>query len=571
MKSSSSATGAPTAASPPIPDEAASAALTGAERSDAASFMRTLLGGPKAWKRGWRGLIRQVDHQAILRQMEADASFSFNFVFMTVVAGGIATIGLLLNSPAVIIGAMLISPLMGPIVAGGIALATLDVALARRSARTLALGAFGAIAFTALIVLISPIKELTPELLARTRPNLFDLAVAILSGAAGGYAMIRGRGGAIVGVAIATALMPPLATIGYGIVTYRWPVARGALLLFVTNMVAIGLTVAIVAEWYGFGRGGLRKRFAKQAAIALLLLAPLSVPLFISLKVIAFESFAQTSIREVLEDAANALPDGQLGEVNIQFRDNAPPSVRAVIFSAKPVDHLTPKLSASMASKLGHAVDLHLVQVLETGEVAPHQLLTTDSIVQARTTEASALRSGFPFPLAAFDVDPGVQRATLVPEAQVGVDLSAWRRMEADLVRRFPGWTVTVLPPPQSLPEIRFALGSDSLDTAAQASVDTIAWAIKRWKLTGVEVIGHASHQGRGSVRLARARADQVAERLRAGGVEVAASARYPLPNQAAVEREWGYAELRSVSVVLPDGSRNRLPNDMRKEARPVR
>jgi len=90
---------------------------------------------------------------------------------MIVVAGGIATIGLLLNSPAVIIGAMLISPLMGPIVSSG-------------------------------------------------------MASAILSSAAGGYAMIRGRGGAIVGVAIATALMPPLATIGYGLVTENWPVAR---------------------------------------------------------------------------------------------------------------------------------------------------------------------------------------------------------------------------------------------------------------------------------------------------------------------------------------------------------
>jgi hypothetical protein len=124
------------------------------------------------------------------------------------------------------------------------------------------LGTAAAVAFTSLIVLLSPVKELTTELLARTRPNLFDLVVAILSGAAGGYALIRGRGGAIVGVAIATALMPPLATIGYGLVTERWPVARGALLLFFTNMAAISLSVAAVAEWYGFGRGGLRKRFA---------------------------------------------------------------------------------------------------------------------------------------------------------------------------------------------------------------------------------------------------------------------------------------------------------------------
>jgi uncharacterized hydrophobic protein (TIGR00271 family) len=275
--------------------EVAETAGLGEDLLSTGSFFRALWLGPRAWGRWWRALVREIDHRGILDQVEQDANFSFNFCFMIVVAGGIATIGLLLNSPAVIIGAMLISPLMGPIVGSGMAIATLDFDLARKSLRALALGTAAAVAFTSLIVLLSPVKELTPELLARTRPNLFDLVVAILSGAAGGYALIRGRGGAIVGVAIATALMPPLATIGYGLVTERWSVARGALLLFFTNMAAISLAVAAVAEWYGFGRGGLRKRFARQAAISFLVLVPLGIPLFISLKAIAFESFRADS------------------------------------------------------------------------------------------------------------------------------------------------------------------------------------------------------------------------------------------------------------------------------------
>ena len=303
-------------ASEPSPDRSG-------DTGEGRGFMQIVMLGPRAWRVWWRALVHSIDHKSILTQVRQDASFSFNFNFMIVVAAGIATIGLLLNSPAVIIGAMLISPLMGPIVATGVALATLDVDLGRKSISTLALGTAAAIGFTALIVALSPVKELTPELLARTRPNLFDLVVAILSGAAGGYAMIRGKGGAIVGVAIATALMPPLATIGYGLVTARWPVARGALLLFVTNMVAISLAVAAVAEWYGFGRGGLRKRFARQALISLLVLAPLAVPLFFSLKAIAFESFAQASVRGVLSTAADKLPNGQLGEVAMTFVDRS--------------------------------------------------------------------------------------------------------------------------------------------------------------------------------------------------------------------------------------------------------
>ena len=89
----------------------------------------------------------------------------------------------------------------------------------RRSLTALAIGAVAAVAFTALIVLASPLKAPTAEILARTRPNLFDLLVALFAALAGTFAIIRGRGETIVGVAIATALMPPLAVVGYGLAT----------------------------------------------------------------------------------------------------------------------------------------------------------------------------------------------------------------------------------------------------------------------------------------------------------------------------------------------------------------
>jgi uncharacterized membrane protein len=93
----------------------------------------------------------------------------------------------------------------------------------------------------------------TAEILARTRPNLFDPLVALFAALAGTFAIIRGRGGTIVGVAIATALMPPLAVVGYGLAAWNMPVLSGSLALFVTNCMTIAPSATIMARVYGFG------------------------------------------------------------------------------------------------------------------------------------------------------------------------------------------------------------------------------------------------------------------------------------------------------------------------------
>ncbi|MDD2883939.1 MAG: TIGR00341 family protein [Dechloromonas sp.] len=508
-----------------------------------------ILLGPRAWRRWWWALVNSIEHEKILAQVEQDASFSFNYNFMIIVASGIATIGLLLNSPAVIIGAMLISPLMGPIVASGVALATLDVELGRQSARTLLLGIAGAIAFTALIVLLSPVTELTPELLARTRPNLFDLVVAILSGAAGGYAMIRGKGGAIVGVAIATALMPPLATVGYGLVTQQWPIARGALLLFVTNMVAISLAIAAVAEWYGFGRGGLRKRFARQAFISLLILAPLFFPLFSSLKAIAFESFAQLRIRSTLETAASTLPDGQLGEVKVHFSDDQPPQILAILYTSQPQPALAKQLNEQLAQEIGQAVRLRLRQ-LRTADNLP--LLSGTRLLAPKIDLAEQLRQNFPLPLASLALDEDKQQITLLPQRQATVDLATWQKMEATLTSQYPDWHLQLIPPPQALPALLFANGSKQLDDQARQQLASIVWALQRWQINEVDLTGLASSERGGSQRLATARASAVRQALAEQGISARPNARYPLPNQMRFEQEAGQAAYRAVLITLP-------------------
>lgn len=168
----------------------------------------------------------------------------WNYWIELLLAAGIATLGLILNSPAVIIGAMLISPLMGPINAAGLALAAGDIYLAVRSTANLVLSILGSIAFSAALVWLLPFHAPTPEILARTHPSLLDLAVAIFSGLAGTLLLLRGGGGggvtALPGVAIAVALMPPLCTVGFGVgAGMLEDVMSGAFLLFLTNLAAI--------------------------------------------------------------------------------------------------------------------------------------------------------------------------------------------------------------------------------------------------------------------------------------------------------------------------------------------
>lgn len=171
-------------------------------------------------------------------------------------SAGIATLGLVLNSPAVIIGAMLISPLMGSILSLGLALAAGDFILLARGIANITLSCSVAIGFAVLLIFILPFKEATSEILARIQPNTLDLGVALFSGAIGAIAIcrpIKGVVTSIPGVSIAVALMPPLCVVGFGVgvaFSLNWSegfqIAKGGGLLFLTNLVAISFASLLV-------------------------------------------------------------------------------------------------------------------------------------------------------------------------------------------------------------------------------------------------------------------------------------------------------------------------------------
>lgn len=277
---------------------------------------------------------------------EASEIFSLNYNLELYLSAGIAILGLVLDSPAVVIGAMLVSPLMGPILGGGMALATSDIYLGIKSLISVTISVAGAIGISALVVWLMPFHSPTTEILARTHPNLLDLGVALLSGVAGSVVVARGSGGggvtALPGVAIAVALMPPLCTVGFGVgAGFNWEIISGAGLLFLTNLVAI-VTAAFLVFYatrmdapdvraklrysilerisrerlFRFLKGaGLEERIGAigelrgRLFMLLALLAILFVPLQRSLYQLRDEIGVRSAVREVL---TTSLPPGSI-------------------------------------------------------------------------------------------------------------------------------------------------------------------------------------------------------------------------------------------------------------------
>lgn len=158
----------------------------------------------------------------------------------------LASLGLNVNSTAVIIGAMLISPLMGPIVGMGLAVGIRDFDLLQRSFRNYLVATIISVITATIYFFVSPLSEAQSELLARTSPTLYDVLIALFGGAAGIMALCnKGKGNVIPGVAIATALMPPLCTAGYGLATGKITYFLGAFYLFFINTVFIALATYI--------------------------------------------------------------------------------------------------------------------------------------------------------------------------------------------------------------------------------------------------------------------------------------------------------------------------------------
>ena len=280
---------------------------------------------------------KKVDYPEVRVRIEANALPSKMYFIMNILSAIIASYGLVTNSAAVVIGAMLVAMMLGPIT--GIALAIIDhrMPLLRKSL-------FTVIAGVSLVVLVGFIvgwlhkdQPLTLEILSRTQPTSMDLMIALAGGTAGAYAMVSPHlSVAVVGVAVATALVPPLAASGILFANGEMQLGLGALLLAFTNIIAIQFTNALVLWLLGFRRlvdddykSKTYLTFLRRNAVTLLLLGGLGAYLTINLQTNAkqqvFESSVKETINSYFSDKGNVL-------TNTQFdRTDGNQVVRAVI------------------------------------------------------------------------------------------------------------------------------------------------------------------------------------------------------------------------------------------------
>ena len=198
----------------------------------------------------------------IIEYIQHGVNFRGAKLWILIIAVFVASLGLNTNSAAVIIGAMLISPLMGPIIGMGLGVGIYDFNLLRRSWKNYIIATIFSILTATTYFLITPFNAVQSELLARTSPTIYDVLIALCGGLAGIIALSsksQRTGNVIPGVAIATALMPPLCTVGFGLATANWAYAAGAFYLFLINTIFIALATFIGAMFI--------MKFEKKASI----------------------------------------------------------------------------------------------------------------------------------------------------------------------------------------------------------------------------------------------------------------------------------------------------------------
>lgn len=222
----------------------------------------------------------ESDFKDLFLALKENAKTTNTFVLLMILSALLATLGLFLNSPSVVIGAMVLAPLMSPIISSSMGLLRSDSDLSRRSFATLLTGMFIALSLSALMAFILPFQEITNEIEGRLHPSTLDLLVAVLSGIAGAFANARENiAKSLPGVAIAVALVPPLCVSGIGIGWLNFDVFYGAMLLFLTNLTGIVMAAGVSFMAIGYAPFS---RAKKGIAISVFMVAVISVPLILS-------------------------------------------------------------------------------------------------------------------------------------------------------------------------------------------------------------------------------------------------------------------------------------------------
>jgi uncharacterized hydrophobic protein (TIGR00271 family) len=333
----------------------------------------------KHW-RGWFPALETEDRRTLAANLTEGSRWSVNFGMMLGCSVIIAGLGLLQDSVAVIIGAMLVAPLMTPLIGIGMALVQGNFDLLVKAARSMLRGTLVSLALGVLLRLLVPGSEMTSQVTLRGAANILDLLIAFFAGVAAGYAMARPKlSGALPGVAIAVALVPPLTAAGIAFGCTEWIVGLGALLLYTTNMVAIVLGSALVFRMHGIKTTPSRRTYGvtmkriifSLGAILLILIAPLGWQLLDQIR----QGQIKPSYLTLSEEMWENLDDRLEREEGIDFLGGArassrgPEDVTLVITANRMVPgELIAELDQLIDEGMGTDIDVK-INVLRQGEV----------------------------------------------------------------------------------------------------------------------------------------------------------------------------------------------------------
>ena len=320
--------------------------------------------------------VADINHQAVIKDILHEVEVTAGYFVTLTLANLIALSGLINNSAPVIIGAMLISPLMGPILSFGFAFITGEEIVLKRAVRKVAFSVVLTIVVAALASAVSPLHEITSEIASRTKPNIYDLAIAFLSGTAGAVAICTKKNYLTIvpGVAIATAVIPPLSVTGFGIGIGSLSIAFGGFLLFFTNFVAIIIATCAVFYFYGFKPSMITEAdvayLKKRVALLAVVLFVISIPLIYTLHKSISEISMQKKISELLKQEIDREKKSRLQTFNYIEKDEAL-EISAVVNT---VDYIRDDHIEDMEKDIGAALRTPVKLNLDQIKVQPRGL-----------------------------------------------------------------------------------------------------------------------------------------------------------------------------------------------------
>lgn len=315
--------------------------------------------------RKYFGSASEEDQKAVYSEIAAGSNPSTDYFVMLVISALIATIGLLTGSVAAIIGAMLVSPLLLPVIGISLGAVKGDLKLFRKAVEAEAKGIGIVLALVIVLTLMVPNAGVTGEILLRTHPTPLDLIVALASGAAAAYALSKKNiGAALPGVAIAVAIMPPLCVVGIGFALKMPVIALGGALMFIANIVAINFAAIAVFWLLGFAsqfKLDASKHMEEQLKTSAILLLIISLPLGWIMWDSLSSSNTRAAIESVLSSQLDGIPQAQLVRAEFSYSQNGALLVTATIDSPKEIaQEKADEMRFALEKNLGTSVELSL-------------------------------------------------------------------------------------------------------------------------------------------------------------------------------------------------------------------